>query len=207
MYNKKQEKKAKKYVREQVNSVENAMLLPPEQRVEQAPEEFNALMAQFKDELERMDSEQKRFNSNNVLKHKLIHLYVSGRFNNTQIARMLGVAPTTISKWLSNDEVRELIQNYQAQEGIIIDSSLKALRMKAIKTLSELMDSENDLVALQATKDVLDRTGHKAIDKKEVKVEMTYEERIKNMLDGVNYIINDDTPEGEQNTEGEDISE
>jgi hypothetical protein len=195
-------RKAKEYVREEVASIENSYVLPTEQRIEQAQEEFNALMEKFEEDFKQLESEQKRFERNNVLKHKLVHLYISGRFTNRQIATMLGVTPTTIYNWLANEEVAQMIERYQAQESIIIDSSLKALRTKAIGKMSELMDSDNDLVALQATKDVLDRTGHKAVEKKEIKVEMTYEERIKNMLNGVEYVINDDTPESEINTEG-----
>jgi transposase len=204
---KKEIKKAKEYIREEVDSIENAYMLPVEERIEKAPDEFNALMEKFKDELDQYESENTKFSSNNVLKHKLVHLYVSGRFTNTQIARMIGVHPGTITRWLAQDEIKDMIERYQVQEGIIVDSSLKALRMKAINKMSELMDSDNDLVALQATKDVLDRTGHKAVEKKEIKVEMTYEERIKNILQGVEYVIDDDTPEGEVNTEGDGTSD
>lgn len=199
---KRSQKKAKDYVREEVQSIENAFKLPIEERIEKAPEEFNALMNQFKEELEQLEKEQTRFDKNNVLKNKLVHLYVTGQYTQAQIARILGVSPTTVHRWLSDEEVRNMIECYQIQESIIVDSSLKALRIKALKTMSELMDSDNDLVALQASKDILDRTGHKAIEKKEIKVEMTYEERIKNMLEGVEYVIDDESVETQINTEG-----
>ena len=53
----------------------------------------------------------------------------------------------------------------------MIDVQIKAMRMKAIQKMNDLMDSPIDGIAFQACKDILDRTGHKA--KNEIKVDKT----------------------------------
>jgi hypothetical protein len=50
-------------------------------------------------------------------------------------------------------------------------------------------------------RDILDRTGHKAVEKKQVDVNVTYEERLKKLIDA-DYTVDSD---GDKiNTEGED---
>ena len=56
------------------------------------------------------------------------------------------------------------------KEVTIVDQNIKAMREKALKTINELMDSDDDKVRYQASKDVLDRTGHLATMKKEVTI-------------------------------------
>ena len=53
------------------------------------------------------------------------------------------------------------------------------------------MEDDNSMVALQAAKDALDRTGHKPTEKKEVQVNMTYEERLNQLINGVEVIDTD----------------
>ena len=66
----------------------------------------------------------------------------------------------------------------------MVAMQLKALTNKAVNRLSALTDSPIDGVALQAVKDILDRTGHKA--KQEIKVDKTvrtFEERLSEVID------------------------
>jgi hypothetical protein len=44
------------------------------------------------------------------------------------------------------------------------------------------MDSRQDAIAYQAARDILDRTGHKGVDKKQVEVSVTFEQQLKEML-------------------------
>lgn len=74
------------------------------------------------------------------------------------------------------------------------------MRMKAMARMGDLMDSPIDGVALQACKDVLDRTGHKA--KQEIKMEKTvktFEMQINDLaskfLDDVEFEVLEDVIE------------
>jgi hypothetical protein len=73
-----------------------------------------------------------------------------------------------------------------------------------MNTLGELMDSQNDLVALNAAKDVLDRTGHSATQKQEVNVNVTYEERLRQLIEGVDFVDVESTlvQDNQNNAEG-----
>ena len=102
---------------------------------------------------------------------RFVHLYLTGQYNQTEIAQMLQVHKNTINTWLKREDVNLAIKEYQAVEHEMIDVQIKAMRMKAIEKMNELMDSPIDGIAFQACKDILDRTGHNA--KNEIKVDKT----------------------------------
>ena len=102
---------------------------------------------------------------------RFVHLYLTGQYNQTEIAQMLQVHKNTINTWLKREDVNLAIKEYQAVEHEMIDVQIKAMRMKAIQKMNDLMDSPIDGIAFQACKDILDRTGHKA--KSEIKVDKT----------------------------------
>ena len=65
----------------------------------------------------------------------------------------------------------------------LVDQNIKAMREKALKTINELMDSDDDKVRYQASKDVLDRTGHLATMKKEVTItHKSFEEQLNEII-------------------------
>ena len=72
----------------------------------------------------------------------------------------------------------------------MIDVQIKAMRMKAIEKMNDLMDSPIDRIAFQACKDILDRTGHKA--KNEIKVDKTVKTIEMQLNDLANEIIDVD---------------
>ena len=102
---------------------------------------------------------------------RFVHLYLTGQYNQTQLAQLLEVHKNTINSWLKREDVNIAIKEYQAMEHEMIDVQIKAMRMKAIEKMNELMDSPIDGIAFQACKDILDRTGNKA--KNEIKVDKT----------------------------------
>ena len=100
---------------------------------------------------------------------RFVHLYLTGQYNQTQLAQLLEVHKNTINTWLKREDVNLAIKEYQAVEHEMIDVQIKAMRMKAIQKMNDLMDSPIDGIAFQACKDILDRTGHKA--KNEIKID------------------------------------
>ena len=126
------------------------------------------------------------------LAQKIMQLWCSGIYTKKEIATILNTTTTTVNKYLRDERVLEAIENYQRVETKLVDQNIKAMREKALQTINELMDSDDDKVRYQASKDVLDRTGHIATMKKEVTIQhKTFEEQL-------NEIINADyTVEGE----------
>ena len=102
---------------------------------------------------------------------RFVQLYLTGQYNQTQIAQILEVHKNTINQWLKREDVGLAIKEYQQLEHEMYDVQIKAMRMKAIQKMNDLMDSPIDGIAFQACKDILDRTGHKA--KNEIKVDKT----------------------------------
>lgn len=157
-------------------------------------EHFNDIMSLYENERKRIDYEKKTILFLPVLKQKFITMYCSGLYTHKEIARILGVSPNTISHWLRHEEITTAIEAYQKEENLVVDTSLKAIRMKAVNKLSELLDASNEMVQLQATREILDRTGHMAVQKQEVNVNVSYEERLRNLVvEGVDFEVVNDT--------------
>ena len=125
---------------------------------------------------------------------RFVHLYLTGQYNQTQLAQLLEVHKNTINSWLKREDVNISIKEYQAMEHEMIDVQIKAMRMKAIEKMNELMDSPIDGIAFQACKDILDRTGHKAkneikVDKTVKTIEMQLSDLAENLITDVDFTV------------------
>lgn len=117
---------------------------------------------------------------------RFIHLYMTGQYSITKLAQLLEVHPNTIHGWMRRSNVKAAIADMQDMTHEVVGGQMKAMTMKAMDRMRELMDSPIDGVALQAVKDVLDRSGHKA--KQEIKVDKTvrtFEEQLGELIDDV----------------------
>lgn len=135
-------------------------------------------------ELEIPDRQEELFLSLPVKTQRFIHLYLTGKYTLAKLAELLDVHPNTISKWLRRKDVKEVIVHMQSETHDLVAHQMKNLSLKAIDRLNNLIDSPMDAVALQAVKDVLDRTGHKP--KNEIKIDKTVttvEQRMKELID------------------------
>lgn len=104
-------------------------------------------------------------------KVRMILLHLTGQYSQVKIAKIIGVSDNTIRSWLVDPNVQLVVKELQAREFAVVDSTLKAMRYKALSTMDELLESDMDNVRYQAAKDVLDRGGHKA--QQNIKVEKT----------------------------------
>ena len=112
-----------------------------------------------------------------------MQLWCSGIYTKKEIATILNTTTTTVNKYLRDERVLEAIENYQRVETKLVDQNIKAMREKALQTINELMDSDDDKVRYQASKDVLDRTGHIATMKKEVTIQhKSFEEQLNEII-------------------------
>lgn len=138
-----------------------------------------------KQEITTLSPKQQRF----------VHLYITGQYKLPQLAELLGVHYNTVQGWMKREDVRQFILSYQEEEHELIELAIKQQRLRAIQKVTELIDSPIDGVALSACKDILDRSGHKSIQKVEKKIEVTtFEEKMKEL---VNIIDVTDYEEGE----------
>ena len=129
---------------------------------------------------------------------RFIHMYLSGNYTIPKIAEILGYHPVTLRRWLAKPEFKKILEKYQEEETEIVKQTLMALRLKALYKMSELIDSPIDGIAYQAARDILDRTGHKATQKQDVKIEVyNYETQIKEILGDDIELIETDYEIGE----------
>lgn len=115
---------------------------------------------------------------------RFIHLYLTGQYSYNKLAQLLEVHPNTIQKWMKRRDVQDAIADLQETTHIMVATQLKNLSLAGVAKLGELMNSPIDGVALQAVKDVLDRSGHK--QKQEIKIDKTVttvEQKMKELID------------------------
>ena len=115
-------------------------------------------------------------------KMRMISMYLTGMYSQGHIAKVIGVSANTIRAWLMSDEVQALISIMQEKEFNLIESRLKSMRYKALDTMDDLLDSPIDQVRYNASKDILDRTGHKPMQS--IKVDKTVtniEQQLRNL--------------------------
>lgn len=156
---------------------------------EVASKELSMILKESKSLDRKLKKEFKSIANKPLLKQRLAQLYVSGFYDKKQIASILMVSQSTVNRLLKEPDVLDMIMSYQDEEKKLIDSRIKALRNKATETLSELLDSDDDSIRLQATKDILDRSGHAV--KKDVNVDVTvsYEQQLQELAQGIDYQI------------------
>jgi predicted DNA-binding protein YlxM (UPF0122 family) len=141
-------------------------------------EEYNAIVPVADEEMQEqsiklLKPKQQRF----------VHMYLSGKYKTTEIIDILQVSPVTVHNWLKNPQIKSIIDEYQQAEMEIVQHNLKALTMKALNKMNDLLESPVDGIAFQAAKDLLDRTGFKPSTKQDVKVEIyNYEQQIKQLV-------------------------
>lgn len=104
-------------------------------------------------------------------KVRMIMLWLTGQYTKRKIGQIIGIAEDTVRTWLLDPTVQAVINELQSREFAIIESNLKALSNKALKTMDDLLDSNMDNVRFQAAKDLLDRSGHKP--QQSIKVDKT----------------------------------
>lgn len=197
----------KEYSREDaVNKSKELSLVPPVESdidTEERPEtEFNSMISNALREDKLQKKQLTLLSKKPILRQRLVHLWISGYYSTREIARILCVSSSSVLKWVRDPEVQEMIRQYQDEEKAVVDTSLRALRLKAVNTQSELLDSDNDVVKANVAKDILDRTGHKAEEKKQVNINVSYEERLKTLINGVTI---QDVPYVIDNTEDTQI--
>lgn len=117
---------------------------------------------------------------------RFLHLYMTGQYSINKLAQLLEVHPNTLHNWMRRADVKNAINDLQNVTHDVVSNQMKAMTVKAMERMRELMDSPIDGVALQAVKDVLDRAGHKP--RQEIKVDKTvrtFEEKLSDLIDNV----------------------
>lgn len=92
---------------------------------------------------------------------KCLNLLLLGEMTQVEIAKELQVSENTISNWKKNEEFATEFDRMMRQ-------SINATCSRALRTMIGLLNSDSDSVRFQASKDLLDRAGYKAIEKLEV---------------------------------------
>lgn len=153
--------------------------------------ELNRLQKESTELIKREGKQFFRINDNPMLKQRMIQLYVSGYYTKPQICSILKITRNTLNKLLKQEDVIDAINEYQDIEKKEVETRLRALRNKATDVIDELMDSDDDAIRLQASKDVLDRTGIKEEVNKNINVNVSYEQQLKQLQEGIDFSIID----------------
>lgn len=115
---------------------------------------------------------------------RFLNLYLTGAYTHQEIANLLRVHINTIGNWLRVPIIKEYIKKYQEEEYEETRVKLNAMTKQAVETMLDLLESPIDGIRYQASKDILDRAGHKTSQKMEIKKEVfNYEQRMFELID------------------------
>ena len=104
---------------------------------------------------------------------------LEGKLQQKEIAKEIGVSEQTIINWKKDERFKELKFKMERE-------SIQGLVVDAINTLHELLSSESDTVRFYASRDILDRAGHKQRDEHKIEVDSKQEVTItENPLKGL----------------------
>lgn len=115
---------------------------------------------------------------------RFLNLYLTGTYTHQELANLLRVHINTVGNWLRVPVIQEYIKLYQEEEHKETRVKLNAMTKQAVETMFDLLESPIDGIRYQASKDILDRAGHKTSQKMEIKKEVyNYEQRISQLVD------------------------
>lgn len=102
---------------------------------------------------------------------KAVEMLVYTTMQKQEIAKELKVSNGTISQWIKKEEFQQAIKD-EMQRGFV------DIAYKARRKLSELIDSQNEQVALGAIKEALNKAGYQETQKieqtlREINIEIT----------------------------------
>lgn len=86
---------------------------------------------------------------------KAMDMLISGNYTTCEIAEELKISRKTLYNWRTDEE-------FDAEFRHRLSLKLGAIAPKAVKRIDKLIDSETERIALDASRDILDRTGFKA---------------------------------------------
>lgn len=149
--------------------------------------EYNRILKESKAINKKENKSISKIANKDLLKQRFVQLYCCGYYTNKQIADILLISENGVKKLLKKDDILEMILEYTGEEKKLIDTRIKALRFKAIDTINELLDSDDDTIRLNASKDILDRSGHKADSNQNINVNVSYEQQLNNLVEGISF--------------------
>ena len=88
---------------------------------------------------------------------KAIELMMLGTMTQEKIAAEIGVTSKTIWMWKNNDDFMAELQRVNRL-------ALRSLAAKATKVIGDSLTSNQEWIAFQAARDILDRSGYKGED-------------------------------------------
>lgn len=92
-------------------------------------------------------------------KAKAIPLFVA-KMPHAMIAELLQVSERTVARWAGSEDVRQACGDIVAETLERTKDEAAGIASKAVKRLQELLDSDDERIALDATKTTLDRFGY-----------------------------------------------
>ena len=121
-----------------------------------------------------MKADQRTEKDLTAKQRRVLDLMLTTEKTQKQIAAEVGITEMSVSR-IKKDPA------FQAAYRNAIEQGLSRSAAKAFRTMTQLLDSEQDQVRLQAAKDLMDRTGYKP--PKDIKIDLV--EDAKTQLAGI----------------------
>lgn len=114
--------------------------------------------------------EEKKLSSK---QEKAIKMLIYQGMKKKDVAQQLKITPATLSNWLNEGKNPAFVEAYEAELKVadsIRRRNYRAAGQKAQEKLIDLVDSEDEAVALKACKEILDRAGDQPAGKMKIDI-------------------------------------
>ena len=166
----------------------------PERRAGETAKKVNSIRRKYKTNLRT----RKRFvnGEEEAIGNTVAVLRIAG-FNNTDVARVVGISRNQVAAILDKPEVKELLVLLRTNLTNAAIDLLENYTIEAIQALADVLrTSEDDNVRLKAAAEILDRAGIAKLTRSEKKIEETHETTFTD--DGIVEAIRDLSPEAQE---------
>lgn len=105
-------------------------------------------------------------------------LMCTGAFSKKQIIATLNITPQIYNKLLNNPEVKAYMEQYSPEVKRLSENRMNLLTPKALDVLEDSLNSADEKLRVDVAKDLLNRTGLKAKEEKNVNINHSYEQTL-----------------------------
>lgn len=137
-------------------------------------------------------------NYNDELINTFKGLVCTGAFSKKEIVKLLNIDYPTYNRLIKNKEVVKYMEQYSVEVRKVTENRLNLISPKALDVLEESLNSDDEKIRIDSAKDILNRTGFKPKEEKNINVNHSYEQTLNQACDmglNIDEILNADYKE------------
>lgn len=129
--------------------------------------------------LQALEKEWKTIIGSDELIQNFTRMIASGSYTKKKICQSLAISDDAYDRLLRLETVQNCIKEYTHKQEELMNMRMGLMVNKAIDTMQDVLENGEERNKIAVAKDILDRTGYKAKEQKDVNVSISYEQNVK----------------------------